>query len=76
MILEWEETNEYNKNALFDDCISQTVVGHVPFDWSALAAKYLQFQNHHIHVVVTGKQVNLDFGLEIPADNIFTVTLE
>ena len=34
------------------------VFGHVPFNWSKLAAKFLQFQNNHIRVVVIGTRVN------------------
>ena len=68
-----EETNECDKNGvsiMFDDCISKNVVGHVPFNWSKLAAKFLQFPNHRIRVIVTGKQVNRSagFGLKIPVD--------
>ena len=42
------------------------VDGHVPFIWKKLAAKLLQFQNYHIHVVVTGKSINrgAGFGLD------------
>ena len=60
-------------SVIFDDCISKNVVGHVPFNWSKLAAKFLQFPNHHIHVVVTDTRVNrsTEFGLEIPLDYIF-----
>ena len=32
--------------------------GHVPFSWSKLADKILQFPNQGIRVIVTGKQVN------------------
>ena len=39
---------------LFDDRISKSSVAHVLFNWSKLAAKSLQFPNHHIRVVVTG----------------------
>ena len=58
---------------MFDDFISKKFVGNIPFDWSKLAAKFLQFPNHHIHVVVTGKRVNrgAGFGVEIPVDYIF-----
>ena len=40
---------------------------------SKLAAKFLQFPNHHICLVVTGTRVNrgLEFGLEILVDYIF-----
>ena len=41
---------------------------------SKLAAKFLQFPNHRIHVVVTGNLVNRDdgFGLKIiPIEYIF-----
>ena len=62
---------------MFDDCISKTKTnkkfGHVPFSWSKLADKILQFPNHGIRVIVTGKQVNwsAEFGLEVPVDYIF-----
>ena len=44
LICEPEETNGYDWNAIsimFDDCISKKFAGHVPFDWSKLAAKFL-----------------------------------
>ena len=49
------------------------VVGHVSFNWSKLAAKFLQCPNRRIRIVVTGKRVNrsADFGLEILVDYIF-----
>ena len=58
---------------MFEDFISKNVAGHIPLNWSKLAAKFMQFPNHHIRVVVTGKQVNrgAEFGLEIPLDYIF-----
>ena len=64
--------------SMFDDCISKKVTEHFPFNWSKLVAKFLQFPNHRIYVVVTEKQVNhcAVFGLEIPIDYIFTQTLE
>ena len=53
---------------MFDNCISKNVVGHVPFNWGKLVAKFLQFPNHQVRVVVTGMLVNrgAEFGLEIP----------
>ena len=55
---------------MFDDCISKEVVGHVPFNWSNLAAKFVQFPNHRIRIVVTGKR-GAAFGLEKPVDYSF-----
>ena len=56
-----------------DDCFSKNVVEHVPFNWSKLATKFLQFPNHRICVAVTGKRVNrgAGFGPEIPVECIF-----
>ena len=57
LICEGEETNEYDRNTvsiMFDDCILKKVVGHVLFNWRKLATKFLQFPNHHIHIIVTG----------------------
>ena len=76
LICEQEETNEYDRNAvsiMFDDCISKKVVGHVPFSWSKLAVKFLEFSNHRICVVVIGKRVNRSagFDLEITVDYTF-----
>ena len=58
---------------MFDDCISKNVVWHVSFNWGKLAAKFLQFLNYHVRVVVTGARVNrgAEFGLVIPLDYIF-----
>ena len=58
---------------MFDDCISKKIVGHVPFSWSKLAAKFLQFPNHRIRVIMTWKWVNRvdGFGMKIPVDCIF-----
>ena len=61
LICEQQKTNEYDRNAapiMFGDCISKNVVQHVPFNWSNLAPKFLQFPNHPICLVVTGKQMN------------------
>lgn len=69
------ETNEYDRNAIsimFADCISKNVVGHVPFNWSKLGAKYLQFPNNRICLVVAGKRVNWKYLLTI----LFTETLQ
>ena len=57
-----------------DDCISKNDVGHVPFNWSKLVAKF-QISNHRVPVVVTGTRVNRDaeFGLEIRLDYIFFI---
>ena len=55
------ESIEHNKYAVvivFDNCLLKKVVGHVPLYWGKLAFKFLQFQNHSICVVVTGKRVN------------------
>ena len=76
LICEWEETNEYNRNAvfiIFDDCMLKKVFGYVLFNWSKLAAKFQLSPNHHICGVVTGKQINRGaaFHLEIPIDYIF-----
>ena len=73
LICEPEESNEHDKHAVatvFDDCLLKKVVGHVPLYWSKLAFKFLQFQNHSIHIAVTGKRVNrgAGLGLEIPVD--------
>ena len=59
-----------NMLSMFDDYILKKVVEHVPFNWSNLAAWFLQFSNHCTHVVVTGKRVNQGaaFGLEKPVD--------
>lgn len=59
---------------MFDDCIiSENIVGHVPFNWSKLVTKFLQFPNHHIRVVVTETRMNqgAEFDLEILLDCIF-----
>ena len=75
LIFEQVETNEYDRNAIsimFADCISKNVVGHVPFNWSKLGAKYLQFPNNRICLVVAGKRVNWIYLLTI----LFTETLE
>ena len=63
---------------MFNGCISKKVVGYIPFNWSKLAAKFLQFPNHCSLVFATGKRVNqrAGFGLEIPIDYIFTETLK
>ena len=63
---------------MFNNWILKKLFGHVPFNWSKLAAKFLRFPNYRIRVVVTGKQMNQGarFGLEIPVDYIFTETLE
>ena len=55
---------------MFDGCISKSFLGHVPFNSSNLAAKFLQLVNHYIRIVVTGTRLNLgaEFGLEIPLD--------
>ena len=61
LICEQEKTNEYDRNAvptMFDDCISKKVVQHVPFNWSKLAPKFLQFPSYRICLVVTGEQMN------------------
>ena len=76
LICEPEESNEHDKYAVaivFDDCFLKKVVGHVLLYWSKLAFKFLQFQNHSIRVVVTGKRVNrgTGLGLEIPVDYFF-----
>ena len=43
------------------------------FNWGKLAAKFLQFQNRHIYVVVRETRVNrvAEFDLEIPLNYIF-----
>ena len=48
-------------------------MGHVPLYLSESANKFLKFRNHHIRVVVTGKEVNrsIGLGLEIPLDYYF-----
>ena len=58
---------------MFDNYISQNFVGHVPYNWSNLVPKFLQFPNHHIRVVVTGMRMNreAEFCLEIPLGYIF-----
>ena len=76
LICEPEESNEHDKYAVaivFDDCLLKKVVGHVPLYWSKLAFKFLQFQNHSIHVAVTGERVirGAGLGLEIPVDWFF-----
>ena len=78
LICERVETNEYDRKAvsiMLDDCISKEVVGHVPFNWNKLAAKFMQSPNHCFHVVVTEKGVKqgAGFGLEIPVYYIFYV---
>ena len=76
LICEPEERNEHDKYVVaivFDDCLLKKVVGHIPLYWSKLAFKFLQFQNHSIHVAVTGKRVirGAGLGLEIPVDWFF-----
>ena len=58
---------------MFGNCISKNVAGQVPFNWSKLVAKFLQFPNDQIHVVVTGtrKERGAEFSLEIPLHYIF-----
>ena len=73
MHCEEDKENEYEKHAvaiLYNGFHSNKVVGHVPLYWSELANKFLQFPNHQIRVVVTGKRVNRGIGLEleIPVD--------
>ena len=48
-------------------------MGHVPLYLSESANKFLKFRNHHVRVVVTGKEVNrsIGLGLEIPLDYYF-----
>ena len=55
---------------MFDNCISKNVLGHVPFNCSNLAAKFLQLVNNYIRVVATGTRLNLGakFDMEIPLD--------
>ena len=45
----------------------------VPLYWSELANKFLEFPNHNIPVVVTGKRVSrvIGLGLEMPVDYFF-----
>ena len=76
LICEPEESNEHDKCTVaivFDDCLLKKVAWHVPLYCSKLAFKFLQFQNHSIHVAGTGKRVNrgTGLGLEIPADYFF-----
>ena len=49
------------------------LLGMFHFNWSKLAAKILQFPNHRICVVVTGKRVKrgLRFGLKITDYNFY-----
>ena len=63
---------------MFDRCLSKEVLGHVSLNWNKLAAKFLQFPDHCIRSVVTGKRVNRGVGFDqkIPSDYIFTDTLE
>ena len=58
---------------MFDHCISKKFLGHVLFNWGKLGAKFLQFPNHRIYVVVIGKQMNqgAGFSLEILVDYSF-----
>ena len=76
LICEQEETNEYDRNVasiMFENCLSEMFVEHVPFNWSKFASKFLQFPNPRIRVVLTEKQVNCSagFGLQMPVDYIF-----
>ena len=77
---EREEHNENDKSAvaiIWDDCVSKTIVGHVPLNWRKVASKFLQLTNHHICVEVTGKRISCDvgLGLEIPA-NYFLMEMQ
>ena len=68
LICEQEETNEYDRNAvsiIFDDSISKKVIGGIPFGWSKLTAKFLQFPNHRIRVVLTEKWVTRNAGFDL-----------
>ena len=58
---------------MFENCMSEMFVEHVPFNWSKFASKFLQFPNPRIRVVLTEKQVNCSagFGLQMPVDYIF-----
>ena len=48
-------------------------MGYISFYWSELANKFLNFLNHNVRAVVTGKKVNrsIGLGLEIPIDYFF-----
>ena len=58
---------------MFDDCISEKLAGHVPFNRITLAAKYLHFPNDRICVVVIEKRMNgcVEFPRVISVDYIF-----
>ena len=58
---------------MFDDCILENFVGNFPFNWTTFTAKFLQFPNHRISVVVIRNRVNrgVRFFLEISADYVF-----
>ena len=61
------------KQRVVQACSCDKFVGHVPLYLSESANKFLKFWNHHIRVVVTGKEVNrsIGLGLEIPLDYYF-----
>ena len=75
-----EDHNENDTNAvaiMWDNFVSNKIIGHVPLNWSKVASKFLQFRNPHIRVDVTGKRVNrgVELGLEIPV-NYFLMEIQ
>ena len=63
---EREEHHENDENAvaiIWDDCVSNKIVGHVTLNWSKVASKFLQLTKPQIRVKVTGKRVNRGVGL-------------
>ena len=71
-----EEDNKHDENAiavLQCDGSGSRVVGHVPFCYSSLFARFLSLPYDCIKVCVEGKRVNCGsgYGLEIPAEYMF-----
>ena len=47
------------------DWLPWQLVEHVLLNWNKVLSKLIQFTNHHVRVEVTGKRVNLCFGLRL-----------
>ena len=50
--------NMTRRQMQFDYCHFKKVFEHVPFYLSELVYTFLQFRNHHVSGIVTGKRVN------------------
>ena len=68
-----EENNEFDPSAvalLYDDCLEEKVVGHVPIHLSKIFHRFLKLPFCSISAIVIGKRVNRSAGdgLEIPVE--------